>query len=202
MRRLILVRHSETVFCTDLPTTAWPLTPRGRRRAERLARRLERYAPSFVASSPEPKAVQTAEIVCSHLQLDHSIEEGLRESDRQGVPIYPAEAEFEAALKRWFDRPTERCMGRETADEAHCRFAAAVNATMEASSRTETNRGAGNTVLMVSHGAVIALCISRATDADPFPIWKRFGMPAYAVLSFPRLRLLEMVEQVSMREEI
>jgi hypothetical protein len=70
---------------------------------------------------------------------------------------------------------------------AHRRFASALNAILE------DNKG---TVLVVSHGTVISLFVSRATGIDGFSLWRRLGLPSFVVLSLPGLRLKEVVEQV------
>jgi hypothetical protein len=40
------------------------------------------------------------------------------------------------------------------------------------------------------------LFIARAAGLDPVPFWKSLGLPAFAVLSLPDLRLLEVIENV------
>jgi hypothetical protein len=42
----------------------------------------------------------------------------------------------------------------------------------------------------------MTLLIARANGLDPVPFWKSLGLPAFAVLSLPGLRLLEVVENV------
>ena len=42
----------------------------------------------------------------------------------------------------------------------------------------------------------MTLLIARANRLDPIPFWKSLGLPAFAILSLPDLKLLEVVEKV------
>jgi broad specificity phosphatase PhoE len=52
------------------------------------------------------------------------------------------------------------------------------------------------TVAIVSHGTVITLYVARAAGVEPFAFWQGLGLPAFVVLSWPRLGLLNVVESV------
>jgi broad specificity phosphatase PhoE len=80
-------------------------------------------------------------------------------------------------------------MGSETADEAHARYAAAV-------SDVVAQHPTGN-LAIVSHGTVMTLFVSRLMNLDPVPFWRRLGLPAYAVLSLPDHKLLQVCDAVS-----
>ena len=43
----------------------------------------------------------------------------------------------------------------------------------------------------------MSLYIASRTGTDCYGYWKRLGMPAFAVLSLPDLRLIETVESVA-----
>ena len=90
-RRLLLIRHCDEE--SGLPAWpclaqlhAWqrregrrPLTARGRRRAARLARLLQPFAPQLLLTSPLTRAEQTAEILGHRLGLRPQPLDGLRE---------------------------------------------------------------------------------------------------------------------------
>jgi broad specificity phosphatase PhoE len=97
------------------------------------------------------------------------------------LPTMPAAVAFEAAVARFFAHPAELLLGRETADEAHARFAGAVAAVM--------GRHRGETVAVVAHGTVITLFVARATGQEPFALWKRLGLPSFVVLAWPGLEV-------------
>ena len=64
---LILVRHGRPAIDPDTAPTTWPLSPDGREAVARLAERIAEFAPTGLVASPEPKALQTAEILAARL---------------------------------------------------------------------------------------------------------------------------------------
>jgi broad specificity phosphatase PhoE len=51
-------------------------------------------------------------------------------------------------------------------------------------------------VAVVTHGTVMTLFVTRAAGLEAFPFWKRLGLPAFVVLSWPGFGLLDVVEGV------
>lgn len=187
-RRLILVRHSLPEFVTGVPARQWQLSAEGRHRCERLAGRLAAYDLAAIVTSEEPKAVETGQIVARILHLPCESAHGLHEHERGVVKEIGDQDEFRAQVARLFERPDELVMGYETADQAHARLAAAV-------ARIVTQHASGN-LAIVSHGTVMTLLIARANGLDPLPFWRGLGLPGFAVLSLPGLRLLEVVQEL------
>ena len=81
---------------------------------------------------------------------------------------------FVRQVRDFFTRPEKLVFGQETADQAHQRFAAAVKKL--AAGHPEA------TLVVVSHGTVMSLFVSRAVGLASFPVWQSLGMPAYVVL--------------------
>ncbi|HYN87299.1 MAG TPA: histidine phosphatase family protein [Ardenticatenaceae bacterium] len=186
MPSLILIKHSLPEIVPGVPASQWRLSEEGHRRCHALARQLAAYQPQVLVSSVEPKAVETAQIVGADLGLSVETAEGLHEHERDNVGFLGNEA-FEASVKAFFERPEELVFGSETADEAHTRFAAALSLVLQ--------RHPGVPVAAVAHGTVISLFVARATRIEPFPLWKRLGLPSYVVLSLPEFRLDSVVER-------
>jgi broad specificity phosphatase PhoE len=187
MADLILVKHAMPQLEPDLPSRAWRLSDAGREGATLLAHRLVPYAPTVIAASEEPKATETAEIAAAHLGIVMTTHEGLHENDRTGLGWLGA-AELDARIARFFAEPGTLVMGTETADQAHARFAATVDAL--------SARHAMETIAVIAHGTVITLYVSRATGTEPFPFWKRLGLPSFVILSRPDLHVREIVDHV------
>ena len=187
MRQLILVKHSQPEIVTALPAAQWRLSDAGRRRCAALADRLAAYQPAAIVASREPKAEETAQIAAERLRLHHTTAAGLHEHDRSNVGWSSAE-DFEAAVARFFAHPSELVFGRETADQARARFAAAVDAAVAAHPH-------GNLVV-VAHGTVIALLVAVRAGIEPLSLWRRLGLPSFVVLSLPDMALLEVVEDI------
>ncbi len=171
----------------DVPAHQWHLSEAGREKCSTLAERLAEYQPDVVVTSDEPKAAETAHIVANILGKPVKTVDGLREHDRSNVPFLSAE-DFEAAIAEFFREPQRLVLGQETADQAHLRFAGAVD-------RIVADH-ANKTVVLVTHGTVIALYVSRTSALDPFLVWKRLDAPSFVVLSLPERRILTIVESI------
>ncbi len=189
MDRLVLVKHSLPEIRPEQPAPTWRLGDEGRERARLLALALAArgIAPALLATSPEPKAAETATMLAAvNAWPSPLVDAGLREHERAAVGWLDAGA-VETAIGCLFARPAERVFGEETADEAMARCSAAVDSLLAA-------RPSGDAVL-VSHGTVIALFVARRTGCDPFPLWRRLGLPSAVLLSRPELALLDIVDE-------
>jgi broad specificity phosphatase PhoE len=180
-RELILVRHSVPEIREHLPAGEWHLSQAGKQRAEQLADHLIPYQPEIVITSPEPKARETAEILSRRLQLSMQESNGLHEHERISLP-YLTQSEFESAVRDFFDNPDVLTFGSETANRAHERFSKAVNSTLSEYDKSK--------IVIVSHGTVIALFVSRLTGHSGFKIWSEMGLPCCMVLDLQSKNLI------------
>jgi broad specificity phosphatase PhoE len=188
MRKLILVRHSLPEIVSDLPANQWRLSDTGRLQCKRLTERLATYDLDVIVASLEPKASETGQIVADVLSKPFETAENLHEHDRSNVGSLDTREQFEARVASLFENPQKLVFGRETADDAHRRFAKAVAGVI----RKHPN---GN-LAVVTHGTVMTLFVARAAGLEPFPFWKRLGLPSFVVLSLPGFGLLTVVEDV------
>jgi broad specificity phosphatase PhoE len=173
MPKLILIKHAKPVVTPDLPPEEWSLSDEGRRQAAALAERLRAYGPAAVVCSKETKASETGTIIGDALGISVSTSAGLREHARSTVPQMQTK-EFISFMALLFKRPTELVLGEETAEEAYERFSEALSEIERANE--------GKTVAVVSHGTVLALHLARLSGQDPFAIWRRMGLPSFAVV--------------------
>jgi broad specificity phosphatase PhoE len=123
---LILVKHSLPAIEPGVAAAAWRLSPAGRARCRPLADALAPYRPDYLFASAEPKATETAMLVAAQLGLGYAVAADLHEHRRATVPWLDA-ADFAAQVARCFAEPAALVMGEETADQAHRRFAGAVD---------------------------------------------------------------------------
>jgi broad specificity phosphatase PhoE len=188
VRKLILVRHSLPEIVSDLPANQWHLSGTGRLRCKRLAKRLATYAPNVIVASLEPKATETGRIVADILGKPFETVENLHEHDRSNVGLLDTKEQFEARVASFFENPQKLVFGRETADDAHRRFAKAVAGVI--------GKCPSGNLAVVTHGTVMTLFVARAAGLEPFPFWKRLGLPSFVVLSLPEFGLLTIVENV------
>ena len=104
MQTLILVKHSLPEIVEDVPAHAWELSSEGRTRVGKLAEKLKQYQPEVIVSSIEPKARQTAELICEKLGVDVVVMDGLHEHDRSSVPFYSND-KFQSRIQELFEEP-------------------------------------------------------------------------------------------------
>jgi broad specificity phosphatase PhoE len=187
MPKLILVRHSYPDIKPARPANCWSLSETGRGRCKPLADKLAGYQLDVIVTSVEPKAIETGQIVAGLLGKPCETAQGLHEHERRDAG-FGSKEQFESSVAEFFARPGELVFGGESADQAHKRFSQAITNVIE--------RYPHQNVAVVSHGTVMTLFVARAAGLEPFPFWKRLGLPAFVVLSCPQFDLLTIVEDV------
>lgn len=187
-RHLILVRHSLPIFQPEIPASQWRLSEEGLRRAALLPQHLSPYHPTRIISSPEIKAQQTAQIIASSLHLPCLIKVGLHEHERPQAAGKTSREQFESLVAAFFAHPNQLVFGSESADQAYVRFSSAIDQLITAYPQ--------ETLVIVAHGTVISLFISRNCFIEPFQLWRRLGLPFIIVLSLPGFHLQHITESI------
>ncbi|MCX6020722.1 MAG: phosphoglycerate mutase family protein, partial [Chloroflexi bacterium] len=127
-------------------------------------------------------------LVGERLAVPVDVLDGLHEHDRTNVGFL-SDAEFDAAVAAFFDRPDELVLGRETANEALARFSRAVQGAL-------ARWPAGNLVI-VAHGTVISLYVAAVAGLDARALWKRLGLPSFVVLALPEGKVTAEVDSLT-----
>jgi len=179
---LILVKHSLPEIVENVPAQKWELSDEGRVRAQKLAARLNRFQPEVIVSSVEPKAKQTAKIIAAKHNLELQIVKDLHEHDRSKVGYLPKD-EFQGAVRRFFENPATLVFGSETADECHARFQQAVHSILD--------HNLDKTIVIVAHGTVISLFVSRLTRISDQLLWNDLALPSFVVIDVQAPALIE-----------
>ncbi len=187
-RYLVLIRHSNSLPDPRVSADQWGLSAIGVRRLQLLFPHLAGYRCERVYSSPEPKALQTAEFVAGHIDVHIEVHENLREHDRRNVPWLDSQEEFDAQVKQMLQFPDQRVFGTETADQAVIRFGGAINDLMM--------RSQGFDVIAATHGTVLSLFVAQHNQIDSIDFWSKLGMPAIVVMSLPGFELVSVVERL------
>lgn len=170
---LILVKHSVPEIVGDQPANSWHLSWQGRLRARQLAEELKKFEPETIASSDEPKAMETAEIIAHDLGFGLQVIHDLHEHDRSDVPHLSLDA-FQSSIRELFQQPDRLVFGNETADQAYARFYSALHSIL--------NENKNKTVVVVTHGTVISLFVARLTGSSELELWKKLGLPSFVAL--------------------
>lgn len=166
---LILVRHGRPVIDPEIPPPQWGLCPEGRDAVAALAEKLIPFGARAAISSPEPKALQTAEIIGQRLGLAVEVEHGLHEHKRSHVS-FGSEEDFRQRIAQVFANPQVPAPGGESAEQACERLTAALA------------RHTTRPLVAVTHGTVLSLYVARLLGLDAHDLWRNLRTPDAFVL--------------------
>lgn len=165
-RKLVLVRHALPVIVQDRPPEEWSLHDDAAADVECLAGELRRQGIDGIVTSPEPKAIGTAHLIATKLDIPVTEDDALREQGGGSVPWLEGEA-FGRTVAEHFARPDEAVFGTETSNAAADRFAIGV----DRACRQYTLPA------IVTHGRVMCAWLRRAVGRDPMEIWPHLRLP-------------------------
>jgi broad specificity phosphatase PhoE len=169
LTRFVLIRHGQTEWNrverfrgrADLD-----LDDTGIRQAEAAAERLPRWEIAALYSSPLRRALMTAQILASQLELAVQPLEGLIDidfGDWQGLSAKEAAAQDGQLFRQWLERPQEvRFPHGENLQDVRQRITATIDSLVENHSE--------QTVALVSHNVVcrVLLCVVLGVDNSHF----------------------------------
>jgi broad specificity phosphatase PhoE len=178
--RLILVRHGMPEIVEGVPSAEWRLSNSGRIAAAALADNLRGFAFDHVASSPEPKAIGTADALAAQLGLSVEVDAGFAEHARRSVGFLSRE-QLDSNITALFARPDTLVFGDETADQAYDRFCAAL--------QRQRTSGARD-IVAVTHGTILSIYVGRILGIDPLPFWRALTTPAAVILEAGQMRVI------------
>ncbi len=153
MTQLYLIRHARTRMMGDA-AERWPLSEKGRRDASTLARRDFWRRIDLAFSSPEPKALQTAEPAARRWGIPLEIVDCLRELRRPRLV-----QDYEKTVERLFSDPEVSIVDMEPAAQAAERITRCIRGLVEAHST--------QTLAVVSHGLVLTLFLAQLEGRWP-----------------------------------
>jgi broad specificity phosphatase PhoE len=166
---LILVRHGRPKIDLDAPPTTWTLCHEGQVGCAQLAEQIVAFKPTAVVSSPEPKALETAQILAHRLGLEVVVDEGFHEHKRPAAS-FGSEQEFRDSIAKVFKPPVATADDSESAQQASQRLAETLA------------KYKGQPLLVVTHGTVLSLYLADRLGVDAHDLWRSLHMPDAFVL--------------------
>jgi 2,3-bisphosphoglycerate-dependent phosphoglycerate mutase len=148
------------------------LSDAGHKAAQSLASRLVSFGFAEILSSPEPKAMQTAQIIADRNGGQVHIDDRLREHERSSVGFLER-SNFEARIASVFEKPDVIAFGDESADTVHARFSAAIDDALSQST---------GPVAAVTPVTAMTIYVSRLLGISPMPMWTKLRMPDAIVI--------------------
>lgn len=174
-----LVRHAGVAVRPERPSTEWHLSAVGREAAQSLSQEPHWAGLRGLHTSPEPKALGTAQRIAAANGQRLLVEPDLREVGRRAWV-----AEGYSELVRGYLGGTE--VGAwEARDSALGRVRRSIDGIAA--------RERGHDVAVVSHGLVLTLYLAALLDLDPsasFELWSRMRFPDLGVIDLPAKSLV------------
>lgn len=168
------MRHAGVVLDEGTPAREWQLSETGRAEVARLAAAPVWRDLSLVATSPEPKARETARPIARAAGAELRAEAGLREVERGRIPIVSRQ-EYEERVGRYFRSAAE---GWEPREQAIPRIVDCIRA---------LQAGSGGPVCVVSHDLLLSLYLASLERRRPtIEEWRRVALPAVAIVDLER----------------
>lgn len=167
---LYLVRHGRPVMDHDAPARAWTLDPASYDDVWALRDQLPAGAACY--TSPEPKAVETAQLLTDAAT---GVVDGLREHHRDAGWV----DDFAGAVRRAFEHPDKPAEpGWEPLSACRDRVVGAVRPILAAH--------AGQDVVLVGHGTAWTVLAAALTGEPPdLDRWVALGLPGVICLDLP-----------------
>jgi ribonuclease H / adenosylcobalamin/alpha-ribazole phosphatase len=169
--RFILLRHGQTEHSASRAYSGHgevPLTSIGETQATLAAKRLSAVPGiAAVASSPLPRAIQTAEAVAAQLGLRVTVHDGLIEADFgswEGLTFAQAAASDPDLHSRWLTDTSIAPPGGESFDAVRRRVRRVRDELIV--------RHTGSTIVVISHVAPIKTLLAMALDAWPSVLFR------------------------------
>ncbi|MCB0997316.1 MAG: histidine phosphatase family protein [Acidimicrobiales bacterium] len=155
MSLLRYITHRNVTIDPSIPVPEWGLSNEGRRRAHAMLDQPRTTSIARIVSSTETKAVETAEILATHLGLVVEVRPGIGENDRSATGFVPPK-EFEALADAFFANPHASVQGWERAIDAQQRIAHGLEDLLA------SNEGDGD-IAVIGHGGVGTLWYCHLT---------------------------------------
>lgn len=174
MKKLVLIRHSKTLFEPEIPNVQWILSDTGQELAGLLALHGLVKGLGVLYASDQTKALETAVI--------------LARPNRHIIRVMPELTELTSITKKFFENfeetvkdlhegRIEMINGGEKIDEGRTRFNMAVE---KIANETEYVENVG----IVAHGNILSIFASQYEDRPSYDIHHALGMPDIAVLDW------------------
>jgi broad specificity phosphatase PhoE len=119
--QIVYLTHPQVQVDPAVPVERWSLSPTGRARVLAMLDQSWVARIGRVVSSPEPKAVEAAELLAARVGVAVEVREGTGEIDRSAAGFLPPD-EFERVADACFARPEESVRGWERAVDAQWRI--------------------------------------------------------------------------------
>ena len=172
--KLYFITHPAVNIDPKTPVSRWDISKEGWKQVERLSKEAFWKEVGAIFASTEPKANMAAEFWSKKFNIPMKVVDGIQEINRSSTGFLPDEEHAEI-VNGFYENPTKRIRGWESANECIDRMNNAMNKIIDESK--------GNNVAVVSHGAVGNLYVCYIMNIKPSPrtVQKKIG--SWAVIN-------------------
>ena len=171
MARFILIRHGQTGWNRQGRFRGWgdiDLDDTGRRQAEAAARRVSRWEPTAIYSSPLKRALTTAQALADIAGLEVVPVDGITDMHFgvwQGMSIADVKERYPQQFDQWYHHPERlEIPDGETLEDVRQRAVATIE---ELAARHE-----GETIAVVTHRVVCRVLLCHLLGLDNSHFWQ------------------------------
>ena len=172
--KIVLVRHVQTNVEPEVNSTLWTLSDDGRQAAAELAENAIFNGSEAIYSSLQPKAIETAEILGTALQVPVLQEEGLAELSSVTRGFI---GDYAGTVHRLYAGEIQNINGGDTLKQATDQFSQAVGI-------IATKHVGAEKIVIVSHANVLSLFTAQYCDQAAIDLHNTIAMPDVAVLDW------------------
>lgn len=143
-RSLYFITHPAVVISPDKYKSEWELSEEGKNAVVRIAEKSFWQEVKNIYTSKEKKTIQTSEIIKEKYSIPTESTECLNEFESKSTGFLPIE-EFTAAMKSFYEKPTESFRGWERLVDAEYRILNCI--------KKITRMSEKSSVAIIGHGA-------------------------------------------------
>lgn len=174
MKKLVLIRHSKTLFESETPNPQWILSDEGQELAQKLASHELVKSLGVLYSSDQTKALETAVILARPHRLAIRVMHELTELTSISKKFFD---NFEATVKDLHEGKIDRINDGESVAEVATRCNGAIEKIANETIGIET-------VGVVAHGNIFSIFAAQYEDRPSYDIHHSLRMPDIAVFDW------------------
>ena len=182
MSKLYFITHPSVQIIKNQSIDQWGLSDKGIDETRGLLKLDFWNEINVVYSSPEKKAVQTAQLVSSECKLEICLSDCLSEVDRSSTGFIDYDKYIEA-IKNFYNRPDESIQGWESANNATKRITECVKSIM--------SNHKDQTVAIVGHGATGTLLVCSLLNKKPDFTEDPQGTGRYMIINWDKRQIIQ-----------
>jgi broad specificity phosphatase PhoE len=188
MTTIVLIRHAPVTIDKHIVASSWQLSADSQARCQQLANQLQPLHPVQLYTSTEQKAVQTAKHLTEALNIPMVVFPNLHETERTSTQFYTDSENFISTIHKAMRHPDKVIFGDEAFGVARDRLTRQLHILAD--------KHPHETIGIVSHGRILAMFLAQIMKQSPIKIWDSMSMPAYAILSWESMQIVQLVTSI------